>query len=99
VKRASGQKPPVVSGHRLGQPNPQEISLKSSADTAIKTALEHLAAASDEELSEYLEAIKPEDLKRILRLAASQCHVLQRERMFRAGATLSGEADGVFNGE
>jgi hypothetical protein len=29
----------------------------------------------------------------------TQCHVLQRERMFRAGATLSDEADGVFNRE
>ena len=30
---------------------------------------------------------------------SAQCHVLQRERVFRAGAALSGEADGVFNGE
>ena len=33
------------------------------------------------------------------RQASAQCHVLQRERMFRAAATLSDEADGVFNGE
>jgi hypothetical protein len=34
-----------------------------------------------------------------VRGVCTQCHVLQRERVFRAGAALSDEAGGVFNGE